>query len=184
MIDFKKFIKLNKITILIIISIILILIVPITYSSFISNKSTNAKIDAAYYLIDVNDYSNTIKLTDLVPSDDKFIYTFSIQNYKSDVICEVDMIYDLIIKTTTNLPLTYKIYLNDSEMNFNQEIINDEYGMYFNKITMDTMTFSHEEKEENIYKLEVSFPIDYDQSVIDYTVEAIILEIDSKQKLA
>ena len=56
MIDFKKFIKLNKITILIIIMIILLLIVPITYSSFISNKNKNSKIDAAYYVIDVNNY--------------------------------------------------------------------------------------------------------------------------------
>ena len=89
--------------------LILLLIVPITYSSFFSNKKTDAKIDAAYYVIDVNNYVDAIKLTDLVPSEDKYIYTFSIQNYKDDDMCEVDMIYDLIIKTTTNLPLKYEL---------------------------------------------------------------------------
>ena len=183
MIDLKKFIKLNKITILIIIMLILLLIVPITYSSFFSNKSTDAKIDAAYYVIDVNNYADAIRLTDLVPSEDKYIYTFSIQNYKDNDICEVDMIYDLIIKTTTNLPLKYELYLNDNLLNVKEEIITDEYGMYFNKFAVESKEFSYKTKEQDIYKLMVTFPKDYDESVIDYTVEGIIIEINSKQKI-
>lgn len=184
MIDIKKFIKLNKITILIIIMIILLLIVPITYSSFLSNKDTNAKIDAAYYVIEFGDSLNAIKLTDLVPSNDKFIYTFSVQNYKDDEMCEVDMLYDLIIKTTTNLPLIYELYLNDNKLDINQEIYTDEYGTYFNKLAIDTRQFSYKKKEQDIYKLEVSFPKNYDENVIDFTVEGIIIEIDSKQRLS
>ena len=184
MIDFKKFIKLNKITILIIIMIILLLIVPITYSSFISNKNTNSKIDAAYYVIDVNNYSNNIKLTDLIPSNDKYVYTFSIQNYKDNDISEVDMIYDVLIKTTTNLPLNYELYLNDNLLNVNKEIITDEYGMYFNQLSIEPTEFSHKKKEQNIYKLMVTFPKEYDENVIDYTVEGIIININSRQKLS
>ena len=70
----------------------------------------------------INNYSNNIKLTDLIPSNDKYVYTFSIQNYKDNDICEVDMIYDVLIKTTTNLPLNYELYLNDNLLNVNKEI--------------------------------------------------------------
>ena len=55
--------------------------------------------------------------------------------------------------------------------------------MYFNQITVDSKEFSYKTKEQDIYKLMVTFPKDYDESVIDYTVEGIIIEINSKQKI-
>ena len=105
MIDFKKFIKLNKVFILIALLIILLLIMPISYSIFYSQKDSNITVDAAYYVIDTNIINDTIKLDDIIPSEENYNYVFTISNYKDGYRSETDMEYDLVIKTTTNLPL-------------------------------------------------------------------------------
>lgn len=183
MIDFKKFIKLNKVFILIALLIILLLIMPISYSIFYSQKDSNITVDAAYYVIDTNIISDTIKLDDIIPSEENYNYVFTISNYKDGYRSETDMEYDLVIKTTTNLPLNYSLYLNDENQNIfsGDEIITDEDGMYFRKLTTSTKTLSHLNDEINTYTLSVNFPKTYEDSLIDYSVEAIIIEINSRQ---
>lgn len=183
MIDLKKFIKLNKVFILLALLIILLLIVPISYSIFYSQKNSNATIDAAYYVIDTNIISDTIKLDDIIPSDENYNYVFTISNYKDGYRSETDIEYDLIIKTTTNLPLNYSLYLNDDTQNIitGDEIVTDEDGMYLRKFTTSTKTFSYLNDEINTYTLSINFPKTFENGVIDYTVEAIIIEIDSRQ---
>ena len=183
MIDFKKFIKLNKVFILIALLIILLLIMPISYSIFYSQKDSNITVDAAYYVIDTNIINDTIKLDDIIPSEENYNYVFTISNYKDGYRSETDMEYDLVIKTTTNLPLNYSLYLNDDNQNIfsGDEIITDEDGMYFRKFTTSTKTLSHLNDEINTYTLSVNFPKTYEDSLIDYSVEAIIIEINSRQ---
>ena len=45
MINVKKFIKLNKVTLLVILVVLLVFLIPITYSRFENKLNTNAKID-------------------------------------------------------------------------------------------------------------------------------------------
>ena len=54
MIDIKKFLKYNRLTIAIIILAILLFIVPITYSRFQSTRTPNTEIETAFYIIDSN----------------------------------------------------------------------------------------------------------------------------------
>ena len=56
--------------------------------------------------------------------------------------------------------------------------------MYFNQLSIEQTEFCHKKKEQNIYKLMVTFPKEYDENVIDYTVEGIIININSRQKLS
>ena len=62
MIDVKKFLKLNRLTLILIIFIILLIIVPITYSKFQSHAKSNADVKTAFYIIDSNSENKQIVL--------------------------------------------------------------------------------------------------------------------------
>ena len=98
------------------------------------------------------------------------------------------MEYDLKIRTTTNLPLEYRLYSNQ---NYNDtdalniitsdEITQDEDGTYFRIIKTNTESFSYKEKKENIYQLVVYFPQKYNTINYQDIIEGIEISVDSKQ---
>ncbi|MDD6093401.1 MAG: hypothetical protein PUB90_02260 [bacterium] len=188
MIDVKKFLKLNRLTLILIIFIILLIIVPITYSKFQSHAKSNADVKTAFYIIDSNSENKQIVLDKMIPQDEPYTYNFIVANNNGEKRCETNMEYTLTITTTTNLPLTYKLYLNEKYTDPNskniiisEETAPDDDGTYFKTIKTNKLTFSHEKDESNIYQLVVEFPKQY--NTIDYqdSVEAIIINVDSKQ---
>lgn len=188
MIDIKKILKLNRLTLLLILFALLLILVPITYSKFTSLGNSNIKIDTAFYLLENTYESRNIKITDLMPSDNVFTYNFSVANYNNNKRADTDIEYTLKITTTTNLPLTYALYLNEQyDDNDSTNIITsdivapDEDGTYFKNMTTDPIIFSHNTNEENIYQLTVIFPAQYDSFDYQDIVEGIIISVDSKQ---
>lgn len=88
-----------------------------------------------------------------------------------------------MLKTTTNLPLSYELYMNSDENNIlvSEEIVKDEYGTYFNVMKTNKEIFNYKDNKTNSYKLKVKFPKVYDSFDYQDIVEAIFLEVDSKQ---
>ena len=154
MINVKKFMKLNKVTLLVILVVLLVFLIPITYSRFENKLNTNAKIDAAFYVVDTKSEVKDIKLGDIVPSDNAYEYNF-----------------------------TYELYMNSGENNIliSEEIVKDEYGTYFNVMKTNKEIFNYKDNKTNSYKLKVKFPKVYDSFDYQDIVEAIFLEVDSKQ---
>ena len=198
MINVKKFMKLNKVTLLVILVVLLVFLIPITYSRFENKLNTNAKIDAAFYVVDTKSEVKDIKLGDIVPSDNAYEYNFTVSNFNDKGRSEVNLEYTLIIKTTTNLPLSYELYMNSDENNIliSEEIVKDEYGIqadefllldsdeygtYFNVMKTNKEIFNYKDNKTNSYKLKVKFPKVYDSFDYQDIVEAIFLEVDSKQ---
>lgn len=188
MIDVKKFLKLNRLTLILIIFIILLIIVPITYSKFQSNANSNADVKTAFYIIDSNSENKQIVLDKMIPQDEPYTYNFIVANNNGEKRCETNMEYTLTITTTTNLPLTYKLYLNEKYTDLNskniiisEETAPDDDGTYFKTIKTNKLTFSHEKDESNIYQLVVEFPKQYNTTDYQDSVEAIIINVDSKQ---
>lgn len=183
MINVKKFVKLNKVTLLVILVVLLVFLIPITYSRFENKLNTNAKIDAAFYVVDTKSEVKDIKLGDIVPSDNAYEYNFTVSNFNDKGRSEVNLEYTLIIKTTTNLPLSYELYMNSDENNIliSEEIVKDEYGTYFNVMKTNKEIFNYKDNKTNSYKLKVKFPKVYDSFDYQDIVEAIFLEVDSKQ---
>ena len=103
----KKFLLISKINILIIVLLLLIKIMPITLSKYQSSGIGNTNSNIAFYLLTADYLTEKIKLSDLIPSDNPYIYTFTISNKKGEKTSEVDIEYVLSIVTTTNLPLRY-----------------------------------------------------------------------------
>ncbi len=98
------------------------------------------------------------------------------------------MQYDLVIRTTTNLPLEYELYLNSVYTDANAEnaiidsqVIQDTDGTYFNKFTTDTKYFSHSYNETNTYQLVVYFPETYVDEMYQDIVDSIEITVNSKQ---
>lgn len=188
MIDIKKFLKLNRLTVILLIFIILLIIVPITYSKFQSESNSNADVETAFYVIDSKSENKHIVLDKMIPQEEPYTYNFIVANNNGKKRCETDMEYSFTITTTTNLPLTYRLYLNEnytssSSKNIivSDETAPDEDGTYFKTIKTDKQTFTHDKDESNVYQLVVDFPKQYNTTDYQDIVEAIIINVDSKQ---
>lgn len=188
MIDIKKFLKYNRLTIAIIILAILLFIVPITYSRFQSTRTPNTEIETAFYIIDSNYETKSVHLDDLVPSDTPYTYNFTVANNNGTDRAETDIEYTIEITSTTNLPLNYALYLNQeyTDEDSTNIIINDttqpdEYGTYFKKMVTESKKFSHLKDESNSYQMTVVFPKEYEDFEYQGIIEGISITVKSKQ---
>ena len=184
MFDKKKLLKFNKLTIGVILIFLLMLLVPFTYSKLYSTSNSISQIETAFFLLKSSYYTGTIKLTELEPRSESYSYKFRIANNDGEDRLETKLEYTLKLVTTTNLPLTYKLYMNGNEDNI---IINDitakeeEEGAYFRTLETDSVIFGYEQNEENIYELIIDFPEEYGDFEYQDTIEAIFVQIDAKQ---
>lgn len=184
----KKFKLYRKLVILFIGLFIVLRIFTLTLSKFESNSESSANIDIAFYLLKEDYQSMNISLDNIFPSNIPYVYNFSISNVDGEKVAETNLTYDLKIKTTTNLPLTYELYLNEeynkvgaSNIITNNQTIQDEYDTYFKELETATRTFLYTEKKVDTYQLVIYFPIQYNS--IDYQdiIEGIEITVDSKQ---
>ncbi len=187
MIDKKKFLMFNRLTILVIILAILTLLIPITYSVFKTDTSSDFKLDTAFYILKSDYYSKQIKLDDISPSDTAFVYDFSVSNYDGEKRLETLMDYDLEIITTTNLPLSYELYMNEeysdtaNDIIISDSILADSDGTYFRYLKTDTERLSFEDNITNYYHLVVKFPKMYESFEYQDILEYVEIVIDTKQ---
>ena len=143
MFDVKKILKVNKITLGIILLLILLLLMPFAYSKLFSSNESETKLETAFFLLKTDYYSKEIKLEELEPSDTPHIYKFKVANNDGKNRLETKMEYNLKIVTTTNLPLSYKMYKNNNTENIiiNDTIEQDKDGTYFRTLEIDTENF-------------------------------------------
>lgn len=198
----KKFKKENiayyeeKKRLLIVVLILFLLIVlavkllQIAYASYESKAKLNANINKALYILEEGGLDYNIDLNKIEPSDKPYVYKFSISNFKGNKHSEVDIEYQIDITTTTNLPLTYKLYRNENYDDANAtdlfkeaKVIQDEDGAWYNKLELqDKYLFPYTEDKQDIYTLVVYFPEEY-KSNLEYAdnIESIEVEIKSNQ---
>lgn len=169
--------------------ILIVILIGRTLSKYETSATAQANIQAAFYLLNDNYQSMNIKLGMLEPRAEEYSYTFSVSNNDNVKRTETSLEYDLKIITTTNLPLTYELYMvkdgddTTEKVNAitNEEISPDEYGTYFRTISTNTATFGHQKNETNIYTLVVHFPEEYRQIQYQDIIESIEIKVDSKQ---
>lgn len=189
MFDKKKLFKINKLTILIISLAVILTFIPLTYSKLFSKIDSNAKVETAFYILNADYYEKTIHLDNIVPSEESYVYTFKVANNDGTNRLETKLEYNLKIITTTNLPLSYKLYMNEdyNDKNSNNIIINDtiaktsEDGAYFRTMETNKQIFGFTADEENIYYLLVTFPKEYDSFEYQDVIDGITISIESKQ---
>lgn len=163
-------------------------IFTLTLSKFESEAKSTTDIDIAFYLLKEDYQTMELSLENLYPSEKPYVYTFSISNADGEKRAEVDLTYDLVIKTTTNLPLTYELYMNElyDDENSNMaltrnEVDTDEDGTYFRYLETANETFEYVNIEKNVYQLVVYFPQEYNTEKYQDIIESIEINIDAKQ---
>lgn len=190
MIKLKK--NKNKIKVFfIILSFFLVVYIIIsTFSKYTSNASSNPDIQTAVYLLKEDHQSMNISLNSMLPGQTPYVYNFSISNNDGVNRLETNLEYYLKIKTTTNLPLEYELFLNQDYQNPSSTNIiktnvveQDSDGTYFRKIETDKKNFGFISNEQNIYTLVIYFDSQYNNINYQNIIESIEIEIDSKQVL-
>ena len=173
----------NKIIIIFVLLIILILVLKTTLARYSSSGKSEANVDVAFYLLKEQTLSQTIALEEMQPSDDIYTYTFSVANNDGINRTETALKYTIAIRMTTNLPLTYALYMNDGTENLsdNIETKQDNDGTYFKTITSKETTFGFETDEINTYRLEVKFPMEYNSVEYQGIIEALEIKVDGEQ---
>ena len=177
----NKFYK--KIILIFILLVLLIVGIKSTIARYSSSGQSSANVDVAFYLIKEQELSQTIALSEMMPSDDVYTYTFSVANNDGTDRTETALKYTIAIRMTTNLPLTYELYMNDGSENLFEgySTETDADGTYFKTITSSEETFGFVANEQNTYKLQVKFPKEYNSVEYQGIIEALEIKINSQQ---
>jgi hypothetical protein len=181
-------IKIFKISFLLIMLLILLIMLPMSYSRYESTTTSNANATVAYYVLDAGYQYVNVKIPNLTPSINPYLYTFSISNNDGTNRTDTLLEYDLIVKTTTNLDLTYELYMNEDYQNplstniiTATNIVQDAHNTYFKEMTTNTQYFTYLYDETNNYTLLINFPTTYSSHIYQDIIEGIFLIIESKQ---
>ncbi len=151
-----------------------------TYGSYESNARLNAGIDQAIYIFDRDQISFNLDPDQIVPSDDPYVYKFSVQNYNSSQDTDVDLEYTVDLRSTTNLPITIKLYRNENydsagavNLLGSPTIKQDSDNAYYRTYpTLGFYDMPYTARVKDIYTI----VIDYPKSFSDYEVYADYIE--------
>lgn len=184
----RKKILYAKLVILILCLIIVFRIFTLIWSRYESEATSNANVDIAFYLLKEDFQDMTLNLAKIFPRNDAYIYTFSIGNQDGDKTAEIDMTYDLTLRTTTNLPLTYELYMNQdygengaTSIIQTNEVEQDDDGTYFRVMTTKEEELLYKEPKTNVYTLVVHFPENYNTTEYQDIIEMLEITVDSRQ---
>lgn len=170
-----------KIIILILSVLIIIRIFTLVLSKYETDANSTADVDIAFYLLK-EDYKNmTLNLRKIVPQNNEYTYIFTVGNEEEGKVAETDLEYDLTLRTTTNLPLTYELYMNGKNAIVSEDIKSDEQGTYFRTITTQTQELTYKEAKTNQYELIVHFPINYNTTNYQDIMEMLEITVNSRQ---
>lgn len=190
----KKKLKLGFIIIGIVMIICLIsLYTPAALSKYEVTATSDANVNLAIYLLKEDYYTEAIQLADMIPRSEPYIYEFKISNNYNGERTDTDLEYDLYLRTTTNMPLTYHLYKNHDTSNdiIQSSVVSRDdvpdgsslLGAYFRKITAPTEEFSYTVNQENIYTLYVYFTENYNSIEYSNLIEYIEINVNSRQLL-
>lgn len=177
-----------KLIILVLCLLIIARIFVLVLSKYESISNSYANVDIAFYLLKEDYKSMTLNLASLLPQDDAYTFEFSIGNQAGDDIAEVDLEYELTLRTTTNLPLTYELYMNESYTDSgatniikDNTVAQDEDGTYFRTITTEKIILPYTTGTTNVYQLVVYFPGEYNQEIYQDIIELLEINVNGQQ---
>lgn len=188
MIDKKRFKLAFKIAILFICLVLIIYFTPSALSKYESITSSVADSHIAFYLLDENYYRQGMKIEDIQPRSESYVYSFTVANFNANIRTEVALEYDLTIITTTNLPLQYELYINElpTANGATNKIVTDVTTTdtdltYFRTMTTPKQEFGITNNQVNTYYLVVNFASTYMDYSYQDIMEYVEIVINSKQ---
>ena len=160
------------------------------YARYEVRTKINANIDKALYIFEDESPSFNLDPSGIVPSDTDYFYKFSVSNYNASKRSDVDISYKVIVRTTTNLPITIRLYRNEehtatgaTNIIANPVIRQDEDGAYYRVYeTNVSYEMAYADRVTDIYTIVVNFPSSYSANPVyaDY-LENIEVTLESHQ---
>ena len=170
----------------VILAIIAISLIRNSVAKYKSNAKSNADVDLAFYMFKEQDISQDLKLESILPREEPYEYTFSVSNTNGTDRTETAIHYIIEFKTTTNLPLNFKVYNSEdlsTDLVESTETKVDDDGTYFKYIKVAGGNLGFEQDETIIYKLNVEFPKEYNLAQYEGIVEYVKITIKSAQRV-
>lgn len=189
MIDKRRRRLYEKLVLLLIGFVVILRIFTLVLSRYESESNSVANVDIAFYLLKEDYKQMSLNLASITPRNDEYVFTFSIGNQDGTKVAETDLEYDLTLRTTTNLPLTYELYMNEEDytsanaVNIIQEntVSKDDYDTYFRTMTTEKQSLYFNTPTTNVYKLVVHFPAQYNTENYQDIIEALEIKVEAKQ---
>ena len=160
------------------------------YARYEVRTKINANIDKALYIFEDEKISFNLESDGIIPSDDPYVYKFSVSNFNASKQSDVDIQYQIKVRTTTDLPITIKMYRNELHTSSGATNIlggpvsyQDEdsawYRVYENS---DSYEFYYTNKSTDVYTMVIDFPSVYSSNPIySNYIESIEITLDSQQ---
>ena len=191
MINKKAFFKSLIIISLLIIIIFVFIQIRNTLARYETTAATERDVDVAFWMIDTSFASQTILIDEIYPSDTPYEYTFTVSNFNATKRADVDLEYEVVLTTTTNLPFEYEIQKDGATCAIletaEQQLITDSDGTYYRKMTLKPATPSDfvletGSDQTHNFKIKVTFPKSnsVNEQYADL-IEYIKLDLSAKQ---
>lgn len=175
----------KRITLIIMFGFLNVLLIGVTYSFFVSDANFFANQDIAKFIFNAEETSTiSVPITDLNPGDSTS-YTFEVANNVDDVVSQVSISYQCIIKTYHLMPLEIKLYKTGSveeliltcDETFSRD--ND------NQLVCNSLVqkMAYDSKVSDTYRLDISFPEEYNDEDYSELVDYIDIDIRSWQNI-
>lgn len=177
----------KKIILILGIILLIIFVSGITYSIFNSSASlTMTDQNIAKFIFETEELSNiNLPLQNLIPGESEE-YLFKVSGSEEDISSDVDISYQIIIKTYHFIPLDIKLY---QEIEGEKSLVltcDETYSRNdANELVCNTQVneLLHGETNLHEYVLEVDFPANFNDESYIGLVDYLSLEIKSWQKL-
>lgn len=185
--DLKEFKAYFFISVLLIFTIVGLGRVRFTSAKYETAKEVDIKPSFAFFITDIGTQSQSIKLDNIVPSDQAYLYAFTVSNFKGDKKANVDLTYTIEVITTTNLPLNIKLYKNPvftNQTNHTDTLVQNDDGVYFRHLLYNSeLAMSYAQAVTDTYTLWIEFPSSYknDFTNLNGVMDLIDVEIRAKQ---
>lgn len=190
MLDKKKLRKCLIILLLIAIIIVAIILIRKTLARYETTATSEKDVDVAFWVVENSFKSDRLLVNDIYPSNTSFDYTFTVSNFETSVDgsvkkrAETDLDYELVITTTTNLPLEYQIERNGQNCIKSEEIVTDADGTFYKKITLETFSMLQSADVTDTYVIKVRFPKENNTNAqFADLMEYIKLDLNARQTL-
>ena len=161
-----------------------------TFSSLVADADVKINVANAVYILEEGMFDFYIDLEGIVPSEDPYVYSFTVANYNDKKRSDVDIDYQLSLLATTNLPLKYELYRNELytddgavDIIRSNDIVSDLNGAWYRELSVgDTYRFTYDTDMMDTYYLIIYYPKSY-SSNIEYqgVAENIEVRLQSKQ---
>lgn len=175
----------KRITLVIMFGFLNVLLIGVTYSFFVSDANFFANQDIAKFIFNAEETSTiSVPITNLNPGDSAS-YTFEVTNNVDDIVSQVSISYQCIIKTYHLMPLEIKLYKTGSVeeliLTCDETFSRDSDNQLVCNSLVQKM--SYDSKVSDTYRLDISFPEEFNNEDYSELVDYIDIDIRSWQNI-